>query len=69
MEYDVYINVVNKIASSYPHYEHFKSTGRFVNRYYSLEELSGLVDIINEKMPPNSLYTGLNVYGLGGKVG
>lgn len=68
LEEDLYINIINKIASSYPPYEHFKSTGRFVNRYYYLYELSNLVDIINQELPPNSMYTGINVYGLGGKV-
>lgn len=68
LEYDKYIDVVNKIASSYPPYEHFKSTGRFVNRYYYLDELEHLVDIINQNLPTNSIYTGINVYGLGGKV-
>ena len=52
LEEDLYINIINKIASSYPSSEHFKSTGRFVNRYYYLDELSNLVDIINQELPP-----------------
>lgn len=68
LEYDKYIDVVNQIASSYPPYEHFKSTGRFVNKYYYLNELEKLVDIINQPLPNNSIYTGINVYGLGGEV-
>lgn len=68
LEYKKYIDVVNEIASSYPAYEHFKSTGRFVNRMYYLDELSELVKIINQPRPINSVYTGVNVYGLGGKI-
>ncbi len=68
LQYELFLEVVNKIASGYPPYEHFKSTGRFVNRYYKSREISNLVDIVNQNRPKGSILTAVNIYGLGGKV-
>lgn len=67
-DYLSFLAAINKIASSYPPYEHFKSTGRFVNRYYSLDELKTIVNIVNQERPKGSILTAVNIYGLGGKV-
>lgn len=67
-DYLSFLAAINKIASSYPPYELFKSTGRFVNRYYALDQLENLTDIINQERPTGSILTALNIYGLGGKV-
>lgn len=56
------------IGSFYNQYERFTSYSRFVSREYSYDELSKLVDIINEPRPEGSQITLLNLYGLGGKV-
>lgn len=63
-----FLEAMNKIGSTYPPFEYFKSTGRFVCRYYSLDEIKHLVDIINQERPAGSILTALNIYGLGGKV-
>jgi len=68
VDYLSFLAAMNKIGSSYPPYEHFKSTGRFVNRYYSLDEIENLIDIINQERPLGSILTAVNIYGLGGKV-
>lgn len=67
-QYDRFINVINEIGSSYPQYEKFKSTGRFVNKLYNIDELSKFVDIINQDRPEGSILTQISLYGLGGKV-
>ena len=56
------------IGSFYNQYERFISYSRFVSREYSYDEISKLVDIINEQRPEGSQTTLLNLYGLGGKV-
>lgn len=67
-EYTSFLQAINKIASTYPLYEHFKSSGRFVVRNYSTLELLKLVNMINQNRPIGSIMTALNIYGLGGKV-
>ena len=56
------------ISSFYNQYERFISYSRFASREYSHDELSKLVDIINEPRPEGSQTTSLKLYGLGGKV-
>lgn len=68
IEYLPFIEAINIIASSYPPYEKFKTTGRFAIRYYSCCELEGIVDIVNQNRPKGSILTSINVYGLGGKT-
>lgn len=68
LESNRFLAVINNIASSYPPYEKFKSGGRFVNTYYSLEELSNIVDIVNQPRPRDSVLTSINIYGFGGKI-
>ncbi len=63
-----FLEAMNEIGKSYPPFEKFKSTGRFVNRYYKTDELSKIASIVNEKRPPNSALTSVSIYGLGGKV-
>ncbi len=63
-----FLEAMTEIGNSYPPFEKFKSTGRFVNQYYTTKELSNLASIVNEKRPPGSILTSVSVYGLGGKV-
>lgn len=67
-EYAPFLTIINEVASSYPPYEKFKSGGRFVNRYYSTNELSNIADIINQPRPNGSILTSINIYGFGGKI-
>lgn len=62
-----FLEAIEKIEESYPDSEKFQSTGRFVNRQYNLEELTHIVDLINQR-PEGSVYTAISVYALGGKV-
>ncbi|TKI62835.1 hypothetical protein FC756_18895 [Lysinibacillus mangiferihumi] len=34
-----FLDAVKKVEATYPPYEKFKSTGRFVQRYYTLDNL------------------------------
>lgn len=56
-----------EIQDSHPEYEKYKSTGRFVYRDYSDEEILNLIKIV-QSMPDNSTYTAITFYGLGGAV-
>ena len=63
-----FLQATEVISSFYNQYERFISYSRFVSREYSYDELSNLVDIINEPRPEGSQTTILKLYGLGGKV-
>ncbi|MDR3594995.1 FAD-dependent oxidoreductase [Clostridium sp.] len=67
-EYLSFLAAINKIGSSYPPFEYFKSTGRFVYKCYTLNEIEDIVDIVNQERPAGSILTSANIYGLGGKV-
>lgn len=67
MEYTTVLEVNRKIQDSHPDYESYKSTGRFVNRTYTNEEMKSLVALI-ENRAEGSIYTALSLYGLGGAV-
>lgn len=56
-----------KIQDSHPPYEKYKSTGRFVYREYSRNEIYELVNLI-ETRAKGSVYTALSLYGLGAAV-
>ena len=63
-----FLQATEIIGSFYNQYERFVSYSRFVSRKYSYDELSNLVDMINDPRPEGSQTTLLNLYGLGGKV-
>lgn len=55
------------IQDSHPDFEKYKSTGRFVLRDYSKEEIIKLINIV--KNPSNGFYyTAISLYGLGGVI-
>jgi len=55
------------IQDSHPDYEKYKSTGRYVNRDYTKEEINRLIEIISN--PAEGFqYTAVSLYGLGGAV-
>lgn len=45
-------------------YKNEEQTKKLLEPFYNIKE----ADIINQPLPNNSIYTGINVYGLGGKV-
>ncbi len=63
-----FVEVMNEIGRSYPPFEKFKTTGRFVNRFYSVKELSNIASIVNQERAEGSILTSISIYGLGGKV-
>ena len=62
-----FLEAMQIIEESYPEYEKFQSTGRFVNRQYSQTEIQNIVGLISQRAE-GSVYTAITVYALGGKV-
>jgi len=62
-----FLEAMEKIESTYPDYERFQSTGRFVQRKYDADELKNIVDLIRRRAE-GSIYAAINLYALGGKV-
>lgn len=63
-----FLEAMQKIQDAYPDSEKFQSTGRFVNRKYSMEEIKTIVDLIRQRAN-GSVYAAVSVYALGGRVG
>lgn len=55
------------IQNSHPDYEKYKSTGRFVCRDYTRDEISHIVDLTRVRAE-GSTYAAISLYGLGGAV-
>lgn len=66
MEYIDFIEAVKRIGDEYPVREAFKSTGRFMQGRLSSEQLSTLINIINNA--PTDANSYISVYSLGGAV-
>ncbi|WP_337983643.1 FAD-dependent oxidoreductase [Lysinibacillus sp. C5.1] len=62
-----FLEAVKKVEATYPPYEKFKSTGRFVQRHYTLAELQNTVALLNNP-PQGSVYTAISFYALGGEI-
>ena len=67
LEEMTFLEAVQKIQDAYPDSEKFQSTGRFVNRNYSMKEIETIVHLIR-KRAEGSVYTAVSVYALGGKI-
>lgn len=67
IEYTTILEANRKIQDSHPDYEKYKSSGRFVYRDYSKEEIECIVKLINSRAE-GSIYTAISFYGLGGAV-
>ncbi len=55
------------IQDAHPEYEHYKSSGRFVSRDFTRDEIKELLSLI-ERRAEGAIYTALSCYGLGGAV-
>lgn len=55
------------IQDSHPDYEKYKSTGRFVYRNYSKNEIERLIEIIDNPAK-GTVYTAISFYGAGGAI-
>ncbi len=62
-----FLEAVNAIGSTYPPFEKFQSVSRFARKNLSTKEAASLVALIQERAP-GSIYAGLSLYALGGKV-
>lgn len=67
IEYTTILEANRKIQDSHPDYEKYKSSGRFVYRDYSKEEIECIIKLINSRAE-GSIYTAVSFYGLGGAV-
>lgn len=67
IEYMTFLEAVTIIGNSYPPSEKFQSASRFILRDFSEQEISKLVGLIQER-PQGSVFAGLSIYALGGKV-
>ncbi len=67
MEYVTFLEAVTIIGSSYPQYEKFQSASRFVLRDLTWDSLTKLAGLI-VKRPPGSVFTGISMYAMGGRV-
>jgi hypothetical protein len=67
IEYVTFLEAVTIIGSSYPPSEKFKSASRFVLKNFSECDISRLAGLIQER-PQGSVFAGLSMYALGGKV-
>lgn len=67
IQYIPFIDAANKIASEYPSYEMFQSTGRFMYKHLSHGEIKKLINIIDNP-PIGSVFAAISLYSLGGAV-
>ena len=67
LEYMTVLEANRIIQDSHPEYEKYKSSGRFVYRDFSKEEIIELLNIIEDKAE-GATYTAITFYGLGGVI-
>ncbi|PKM49144.1 MAG: FAD-linked oxidase [Firmicutes bacterium HGW-Firmicutes-7] len=67
IEYLTFLEAVTIIGSTYPTEEKFQSVSRFVLRSFDSNEISEVVNLI-KKRSKGSVFCGLSMYALGGKV-
>lgn len=65
--YVTFLEAVTILGSSYPPFEKFDAVSRFALRKYSSSEIATLVNLISNPSE-GSVFTGLSLYTLGGKV-
>lgn len=62
-----FIEAVTIIGSSYPPFEKFQSVSGFAVTYLNNREMADLIEIIQSR-PEGSVFAGLSLYALGGRV-
>ncbi|TBX76973.1 FAD-binding oxidoreductase [Bacillus mycoides] len=67
LQYISLLEAMDIVQSSYPPYEQFKSTGRFVHKQYNEEEIEKIISLIEDRAS-GSIFAALSLYPLGGKV-
>lgn len=67
IEYVTFLEAVTILGSAYPPFEKFQAASRFALRSFSREEIARLVNLI-QVPAEGSVFAGLSMYALGGKV-
>lgn len=67
LEYVSFLEAVTIIGSSYPPFEKFQSVSRFALRELSVKECETLAEIVS-RPPQGSVFAGISLYALGGRV-
>lgn len=67
LEYMTVLEANRIIQDSHPDYEKYKSTGRFVCRDYTEDEIKDLINIVKNKAK-GAYYAAISFYGLGGAI-
>jgi len=67
IEYVTFIKAIENIENAYPESEKFKTTGRFVYKNYDDDEITNIVDLLQDRAE-GAILSGLSLYALGGKV-
>ena len=63
-----YTSYLNQLERCYSPYEYYNATGRFVNQKYTISELEGITDIVYRRRPEGSIFTSIQLDGLGGAI-
>jgi FAD binding domain/Berberine and berberine like len=67
LEESSFLEAVKKVEAAFPPSEKFKSTGRFVQRSYSLCELENIAGLVQDSAK-GSVYAAVTFYALGGEI-
>lgn len=67
IEYMTFLEAVSIIGSSYPPYEKFKSASRFVLKDFNKKQIHKIAALITNR-PKGSVFAGISMYALGGRV-
>ncbi|AYE33511.1 FAD-dependent oxidoreductase [Clostridium septicum] len=67
LEYITVLEANRRIQDSHPPYEKYKSTGRFVYKDYTKEEIIDIVNLVKDR-EEGSIYAAVSFYGLGGVI-
>jgi hypothetical protein len=67
LEESSFLEAVKKVEAGYPSSEKFKSTGRFVQRHYSLCGLKNIAELV-QNPADGSVYAAVSFYALGGEI-
>lgn len=67
IQYVTFLQAVTIIGSDYPSFETFQSASRFAYRPFTPDEIHRIVGLVQQR-PKGSVFAGLSMYALGGKV-
>lgn len=65
--YQSVLQINRDIQDAHPDYESYKSTGRFITKDYTEDEIKNLLSMLEER-PKGSIYAAISLYGMGGVI-